>query len=120
MLDTDIQKELKMINAALEKLDLKGGTMAFIVSVVVGLFAFYEKDSATEHSDINDKRLDDKIESVEYKVNLLEQSNQNVIINKTRIEDNSEDIKELKKEIRDGFDKIDDKLDKLVKKSSIQ
>ena len=45
---------------------------------------------------------------------LLSLNDQNVIINKTRIEDNSEDIKELKKEIREGFNKIDDKLDKLV------
>tara|TARA_R110002020_G_scaffold132744_1_gene296326 strand:+ start:429 stop:788 length:360 start_codon:yes stop_codon:yes gene_type:complete len=119
MLDTDIKKEFKMINAALERLDLKSGTMAFIISVVVALFAFYEKDSSTEHSDINDKRLEDKIESFEYKVTLLEQSNQNVIINKTRIEDNSEDIKELKKEIREGFNKIDDKLDKLVNSSTL-
>jgi len=118
MVDSELKNEIKMINTALEKLDLKGGTMAFIVSVVVGLFAFYEKDSATEHSDMNDMRLEDKIESVEYKVNLLEQNGQNVLINKTRIEDNSEDIKELKKEIRDGFDKIDDKLDKLVKVST--
>jgi hypothetical protein len=115
MLDTDIQKELKMINAALEKLDLKGGTMAFIVSVVVGLFAFYEKDSATEHSDINDKRIEDKVTGLEYKVNVLEQNSQSILINKTRIETNSEDVKELKKEIREGFDKIDDKLDKIIK-----
>ena len=110
MLDTDIQKELKMINAALEKLDLKGGTMAFIVSVVVGLFAFYEKDSATEHSDINDKRLEDKIESVEYKVNLLEQSNQSNVVTRTMTERNTEDIKG----INSMLIKIDDKIDKLI------
>ena len=104
-----------MISEALEKLDLKGGTMAFVVSVVIGLFAFYEKDSATEHSDINDKRIEDKVIGLEYKVNVLEQNSQSILINKTRIDANSEDVKELKLEIREGFEKIDDKLDKIIK-----
>jgi len=115
MVDTDYKKDITMINAALEKLDLKGGTMAFILSVIVGFFCFYEKDSSTEHSDINDKRIEDKIISLEYKMNTLEQNSQSILINKTRIDANSEDIKELKEEIREGFDKIDDKLDKIIK-----
>tara|TARA_R110002020_G_scaffold244768_2_gene458454 strand:- start:96 stop:449 length:354 start_codon:yes stop_codon:yes gene_type:complete len=116
MLDNKSKKEIeKMISEALEKLDLKGGTMAFVVSVVIGLFAFYEKDSATEHSDINDKRIEDKVIGLEYKVNVLEQNSQSILINKTRIDANSEDVKELKLEIREGFEKIDDKLDKIIK-----
>jgi len=110
MLDTDIKKEFKMINAALERLDLKSGTMAFIVSVVVALFSFYEKDSSTEHSDINDKRLEDKIETVEYRLNVVEQGNQSIVVTRTMTERNTEDIKG----INSMLVKIDDKIDKLI------
>ena len=116
MLDDNSTKKIEeMISDALNKLYVKGGTMAFIVSVVVGLFAFYEKDSVTEYANINDKRIEDKVTSMEYKVNMLEQKGQSILINKTRIDSNSEDVKELKLEIREGFEKIDDKLDNLIK-----
>ena len=103
-----------MIDKALDKLDLKSGTMSFIFSVVIAFFAFYEKDSTEKYSDQADRRLEDKIQAIHSEVSLLKQGSESVIINKTRIEQNSGDIQELKQEIRYGFDKLNKKLDEYL------
>jgi len=104
-----------MIEKAMEQIEMKGGTMAFILTVIVALFVFYNKDEGKQFASQADERLEDKIEVLEGRVSNIEGSRDNILINKTRIEQNHQDIEEVKAEIRFGFDKLENKLDELFK-----